>query len=163
MIDLKEEYNQISEDWRHRDKLTWQLPSVIVVIGSALTVAAFKLEIDCQYLYVIRPILLLFGGFLSFCLTFALKENLWYQIGSGEALIKIVQGKGKIIPMDKLRRIIKPEDIENNEHMCMKHLCEKHKLTGSYFFYIFCIFVTIILFGLSIWSIVESMSQLWKC
>ncbi len=164
MIDLKEEYNQISEDWRHRDKLTWQLPSVIVVIGSALMVTAFTLDIDRPcLLYVIRSILLLFGGFLSLCLTFALKENLWYQIGSGEVLIKIVQGKKDIIPTDKLRRIIKPEDIENNKYMCMKQLCKKHRLTGSYFFYIFCIFVTIILFGLSIWSIVESMSQLWKC
>jgi len=53
MIDLKEEYNQISEDWRHRDKLTWQLPSVVIVIGSALTAAAFTLNIDPQYLYVI--------------------------------------------------------------------------------------------------------------
>lgn len=161
MIDWTREYNQISEDWRHRDKLTWQLPSVIVVIGSALTAAAFTLNIDLQYLYVIRPILLLFGGFLSLCLTFALKENLWYQIGSGEALIKIVQDKGDKIPMDKVRRIIKPEDLAINESM--KQLCKKHRLTGSYIFYIFCIFVTIILFGLSIWSIVESVSQLWKC
>ena len=161
MVDLTEEYNQISEDWRHRDKLTWQLPSVVVVIGSALTAAAFTLNIDLQYLYVIRPILLLFGGFLSLCLTFALKENLWYQIGSGEALIKIVQDKGDKIPMDKVRRIIKPEDLAINESM--KQLCKKYRLAGSYIFYIFCIFVTIILFGLSIWSIVESVSQLWKC
>ncbi len=161
MIDPKEEYKQISEDWRHRDKLTWQLPSVVVVIGSALTAAAFTLNTDLQYLYVIRPILLLFGGFLSLCLTFALKENLWYQIGSGEALIKIVQDKGDKIPTDKVRRIIKPEDLAINESM--KQLCKKHRLTGSYIFYIFCIFVTIILFGLSIWSIVESVSQLWKC
>lgn len=161
MIDLKKEYNQISEDWRHRDKLTWQLPSVIVVIGSASMAAAFTLNIDLQYLYVIRPILLLFGGFLSLCLTFALKENLWYQIGSGETLIKIVQDKGDKIPTDKVRRIIKPKDLAINESM--KQLCKKHRLTASYIFYIFCIFVTIILFGLFIWSIVESVSQLWKC
>ena len=99
-------------------------------------VTAFTLDIDRPcLLYVIRSILLLFGGFLSLCLTFALKENLWYQIGSGEVLIKIVQGKKDIIPTDKLRRIIKPEDIENNKYMCMKQLCEKHRLKGSYFCY----------------------------
>jgi len=161
MIDPKEEYKQISEDWRHRDNLTWQLPSVVIVIGSALTAAAFTLDIDLQYLYVIRPILLLFGGFLSLCLTYALKENLWYQIGSGEALIKIAQNKGDEIPTDKVRRIIRPEDLAINESM--KQLRKKHRLIVSYFFYIFCIFVTIIIFGLSFSSIVASVCQLWEC
>ncbi|MBW1822156.1 MAG: hypothetical protein JRI92_10425 [Deltaproteobacteria bacterium] len=72
---------------------------------------------------------------MSLCLTFALKENLWYQIGSGEALIKIVQDKGDEIPTDKVIRIIKPEDLAINESM--KQLCKKHRLTGSYILY-FC-------------------------
>lgn len=61
------EYNQISEDWRHRDNLTWQIPSVIVAIGGALIAAAFTLnKKPC-----IRPLLLGFGAFLSLCLIFA--------------------------------------------------------------------------------------------
>ena len=41
----KVEYEQISEDWRHRDNFTWQIPSVIVVIGGALIAAALTLDI----------------------------------------------------------------------------------------------------------------------
>ncbi len=143
------EYNQISEDWRHRDNLTWQIPSVIVVIGGALIAAAFTLNIEpC-----IRPVLLGFGAFLSLCLTFALKENLWYQMGSGEALIKIVKGEINNIPMDKVRRIHKPKDIDVK--ICKKQLIEKHGLTGSNCLFKFCVGVTIILFVLLIGSIVE--------
>ena len=43
------EYSQISQDWRHRDNLTWQIPSIIVVIGGALITAAFALKIDPKY------------------------------------------------------------------------------------------------------------------
>ncbi len=42
------EYNQISADWRHRNNLTWQIPSVVVVIGGALITTAFALDIKTQ-------------------------------------------------------------------------------------------------------------------
>jgi len=151
MTNLEEvEYEQISEDWRHRDNLTWQIPSVIVVIGGALITAAFTLNIKP---FIIRPILLGLGASLSLCLTFALKENLWYQMGSGEALIKIAKGEINNIPEDKVRRILKPNDIDVK--ICKKQLIKKHGLTGSNCLFIFCVGVTIILFGLLICSIVE--------
>ena len=147
------EYNQISEDWRHRDNLTWQIPSVIVAIGGALIAAAFTLDIKpC-----IRPLLLGFGAFLSLCLIFALKENLWYQIGSGEALKKIANGEGYKIPKNKVRRIVKPEDWKVKN--CKKELIKIHGLTGSYHLFHFCIIVTIILFGLLIWSIYKCLNM----
>jgi len=151
------EYQQISEDWRHRDNLTWQIPSIIVVIGSALIAAAFTLNIEP----FIRPILLGFGGFLSLCLTYALKENLWYQVGSGEALIKIVKGEINKIPKDEVRRILKPEDID--VEICKKELIKKHGLTGSNRLFKFCVGVTIILFVLLIWSIAECLTEGLSC
>ncbi|OLS23366.1 MAG: hypothetical protein HeimC3_25300 [Candidatus Heimdallarchaeota archaeon LC_3] len=88
------EYNQISEDWRHRDNFTWQLPSVILVIGSALIVTAFGLDIDLRYLNTVRIILLGLGALLSFSLTWALIQNLWYQVGSSQALINLQNNEG---------------------------------------------------------------------
>ena len=38
-----------------------------------------------------------------------------YQMGSGEALIKIVNNKGGEIPTDKVRRILKPEDFKDEK------------------------------------------------
>ena len=141
------EYIQISQDWRHRDNLTWQLPSLIVAIGGAVIAAAFTLDMTP----LIKAVLLGFGAFLSLCLNFALKENLHYQVGSGEALTKIV--KGEKIPENVPRRIIKPEDLGIKNWK--KELVRKHRLTGSYYLLNFCIIITIILFGLVVSSIAE--------
>jgi hypothetical protein len=85
------EYNQISEDWRHRDNLTWQIPSVIVVIGGALIAAAFTLNIEpC-----IRPVLLGFALLLSLCLTIALGQNLELQNLNGKQLKNLSKKIGK--------------------------------------------------------------------
>ena len=102
----KGEYAQISDDWRHRDNLTWQIPSVIVVIAGATLVAAFKLDIDPQYLlYAVRAGLLFLALSLSSCLTYALNQNIWYQVGSSLALESIIAQRN--IP-GKLRRALDP-------------------------------------------------------
>lgn len=146
------EYQQISEDWRHRDNLTWQIPSIIVVIGGALIAAAFALNIDPHYLCIVRPILLGFGASLSLCLTFALAQNLWYQVGSGEALKKIVEGKGDEIPNSKMRRTLCPKDLGISKKRFIKLLFTR--LTGSTILLILCICIAFILSGLFICSIV---------
>ena len=71
------EYQQASEDWRHRDSLTWQIPAVIVVVGSVVIVEAFKLPDDIKG--GIRTWLFLFSFALAFCLSFALSQNLYLQ------------------------------------------------------------------------------------
>ncbi len=152
------EYNQISEDWRHRDNLTWQIPSIIVVIGGALIVAAFTFNMDSQYLCIIRPILLGFGASLSFCLTFALAQNLWYQVGSGAALIKIANDKGDKIPKNKvMRRTLSPKDFDISKWDFIIQLFTR--LTGSALLLILCICITFILFGL-LWIISRSVCYL---
>jgi len=147
------EYQQISEDWRHRDNLTWQIPSIIVVIGGALITAAFALNTDPKYLCIVRPILLGFGALLSLCLTFALAQNLWYQVGSGEALIKIANDEGYNLPKDEMRRTLSPKDFcISKKREFIKRLFTK--LTGSTLLLILCICIAFILSGLFIWSIV---------
>ena len=118
------EYNQISADWRHRDNLTWQIPSVIVVVGGALVTAAFGLEIDHEWLCTIRIILLAFGASFSFTLSIALIQNLWYQVGSESALEKLLSGKGKEITRaeSKVRRTLSHRDLGLSGRYVMRRL-----------------------------------------
>ncbi len=44
-VDNKTEYEQVSEDWRHRDNLTWQLPSILLVVGGVALGTAFDREV----------------------------------------------------------------------------------------------------------------------
>ena len=82
-----EEYIQTSHDWRHRDVLTWQLPSILVVVGGLLVAQAFDLpERAPQW---IRIIILGFGAGLAFCLTWALLQNLDLQRKNTENLQKL--------------------------------------------------------------------------
>jgi len=146
------EYSQISQDWRHRDNLTWQIPSIVVAIGGGLTAAAFGLKIDCRYICVVRPILLGFGALLAFCLTFALAQNLWYQVGSGEALIRIARFKRSTIPKNKPRRTLNRKDFDISRWGFVVRLFRR--LTGSAFLLILCMFITFVLFALLVCSII---------
>ncbi len=85
------DYEQLSDDWRHRDQLTWQLPSVLVVIiGALITIVHEFKNLDDVENY------LLWGGlFFAGLLTIALGQNLYFQtvaedlmdaIGSGESV-----------------------------------------------------------------------------
>lgn len=85
-----------------------------------------------------------------------------YQMGSGEALIKIVNNKGGEIPTDKVRRILKPEDFKDEKGKT--EVSEQYeRLKGSRRLLILCILVTIILFVLFIWSIVECLTEGLSC
>jgi hypothetical protein len=148
--ELEREYSEISTDWRHRDNLTWQLPSIIIIIGGTLVAAAFLLEIDPQYLILIRSTLLLFDALISACLTIALGQNILYQIGSTMALEWIIEGKEgkekKILGL-KFRRTIKPKrDLELSRMKICKLLFTV--LRGSTILFILCIFITGFLFCL---------------
>ena len=140
-------YEQISEDWRHRDNLTWQLPSIIVIIGGALITAAFGLNFDPQYLYLVRATLLGFGALLSSCLTFALTQNLWYQIGSSEYLKRFVKGDKEKLPTSKCLRSISPRDFLNSHWYIIIKQHFKGFL-GSIILLFLCFFITFCLFGL---------------
>ena len=151
-MSLEREYSEISTDWRHRDNLTWQIPSILITIGGGLVAAAFLLEIDPQYLILVRSILLLFDAFLSLCLTLALVQNIIYQVGSTRALEWILGGKEckekeeKILGL-KFRRTIKPrKDLELSIKEISKTLFID--LTGSTLLCILCIFITGFLFSL---------------
>ena len=142
------EYSQISADWRHRDNLTWQIPSVIVVVGGALVTAAFGLEIDPGWEYTVRLILLAIGALFSLMLSIALGQNLRYQVGSESALEKLLSGKGKEIPRvrGKARRTLSPRDLGLSERDVARRLVTG--LTGSFFLLVLCWLVTFVLIAL---------------
>ena len=73
----KVKYEQASENWRHRDQLTWQMPAILVVVGGLLVAEAFKIPDDAPSW--IRSALLLFAFGLSTSLTLALSQNLFLQ------------------------------------------------------------------------------------
>jgi len=148
---LEREYSEISTDWRHRDNLTWQIPSILITIGGGLVAAAFLLEIDPQYLILVRSTLLLFDASLSSCLTHALGQNIFYQVGSSKALefIEAKEGKEnkeKVLRV-KCRRIINPKDDLDLSGKDIRRFL-KHELRGSTILFILCIIITGSLFFL---------------
>ncbi len=68
------EYEQTSEDWRHRDSLTWQLPAVLIGVGGALVAQALELPAGW-----VRNAIFFFAAALAVCLTVALWQNLRLQ------------------------------------------------------------------------------------
>jgi len=83
----KLEYEQASEDWRHRDHLTWQIPAVLVVVGGLLVAEAYKLPYGVPTWVKIALLLLAFG--LSLSLTLALIHNLLVQKQDKEIIKEI--------------------------------------------------------------------------
>jgi len=142
-------YAQISEDWRHRDNITWQIPSVVIAIGGSAIVAAFALDIDPDYARVVRLAILFIASSLSFCLTLALTQNLFYQIACGKALERLEKGIELPSLKDRSCRTLKPSDfrIEGRFNLLIEIL---RKLTGSLALLLVCHFITIVLIYLAL-------------
>ncbi len=95
-----QKYEQLSEDWRHRDQLTWQLPSVLVAVSGALITAVFQFEAK---LGDVRLALLWAGVIFAALLTIALGQNLYYQTVT-EDLIDAIENDDRV----RADRIPKP-------------------------------------------------------
>ena len=144
------DYNEVSADWRHRDNLTWQIPSVIVVVGGALIAAAFGLDLDHEWSRTIRALLLIFGALFSFILSIALAQNLWYQVGSQKALESLeefLQGEDEQVARagGKMRRAISPRGAVSIMGFIKTIAC---RLTGSTLLLLLCLGITGSLFWL---------------
>lgn len=71
------EYQELSADWRHRDILTWQIPTVIAAVTGFLVSKGFELIGHANPL-IIQVFFILATGF-AFCSTVALWQNLRIQ------------------------------------------------------------------------------------
>ena len=83
-LTLKDRYSEVSADWRHRDNLTWQLPTILFALTGAIFAAILKLRDDtsqCSFDSIFT--LLYFLGFLlSIAFSIMLFQNLWSQVVS---------------------------------------------------------------------------------
>lgn len=89
-----QDYQQLSDDWRHRDQLTWQLPSVLVAISGALIAAVF--QITTLETAGVRFYLLWGGLIFASLLTIALGQNLYFQTVA-EDLMDSLRGGEQIV------------------------------------------------------------------
>lgn len=84
-----QDYEQLSEDWRHRDQLTWQVPSVLVAVSGALITAVFQFD----KLADVRNYLLWGGLLFAGLLSIALGQNLYYQTVAEDLMDAIKNGE----------------------------------------------------------------------
>ena len=80
----KLEYQQASEDWRHRDSLTWQLPAVLVAVAAIVVGGVSNLDPAWA-----RPVVLGLAAYLSGVLCYALFQNLSLQAKSREIIVNL--------------------------------------------------------------------------
>lgn len=74
------EYEECSEDWRHRDRLIW------ATLPVAATVAAVIISVAFNATLVIRLCILVIGVFLTVVLLISLIRHRMYQEGSQEQI-----------------------------------------------------------------------------
>ena len=95
------DYQQLSDDWRHRDQLTWQLPSVLVAVSGALIVAVIQFD-ELERAGVKNY--LLWGGLLfAGLLTIALGQNLYFQTVA-EDLMDEIKNRERVVSGDCIPR-----------------------------------------------------------
>ena len=78
------EYEQASDDWRHRDNLTWQIPAVLVAVaGFVVSVVFGASNLTPNW---IRTGMLTIAATLGVSLSVALGQNLKLQQKSKEII-----------------------------------------------------------------------------
>ncbi len=84
-------YQQLSEDWRMRDRMTWQMPGYLVVIGGVLLASLYSKGFGLEGT-PIEPVLLMIGLGFSWIVTFFLARNIYLQAVGQDLLVAIRNG-----------------------------------------------------------------------
>ena len=82
----KIEYSQLSEDWRHRDRLFFVIPSIIITVSGVFIGVAFGYITNLW----IRMILLSIVVIWTFTMVVTLHKNIFLKKGTEELLEKLV-------------------------------------------------------------------------
>ena len=85
------EYEQICEDWRHRDLMLWQSLAVSITLTGIIFGGAFSKDMS----WMLRSILFSMAFMLNCILLLKISKDHYYQLGSRELLSKL--GSGKLI------------------------------------------------------------------
>ena len=84
-------------DWRHRDQLTWQLPSVVVAVSSALITAIFAFHVPEPT----RALLLGGGATFAGILAVMPRQNIFYQTVSEDLIERARDGQVEVYPIPR--------------------------------------------------------------
>ena len=85
------EYEQICEDWRHRDSMLWQSLAVSITLTGIIFGGAFSKDMS----WMLRSILFALALILNCILLLKISKDHYYQLGSSELLSKL--GSDKLI------------------------------------------------------------------
>ena len=99
------EYEQICEDWRHRDSMLWQSLAVSITLTGIIFGGAFSKDMS----WMLRSIPFSMAFMLNCILLLKISKDHYYQLGSSELLSKL--GSGKLISKIKLG---------TDTHVCMR-------------------------------------------
>lgn len=141
-------YCEVSADWRHRDNLTWQLPTILFAITGAIFAAILKLSDGCSKCSSdsIFMLLYLIGFLLSVAFFTMLLQNIMYQVGSSFYLKRIEENKKLPTQLPPSERVINPFSFGLSKWKVIKFtICN---LTGSSILLLFCLFNIFIFFSL---------------
>jgi hypothetical protein len=95
LVDRRLEYQEASEDWRHRDRLTWQMPPVVMaalgLVFGQVYIGTFAPGDEWIRVAILVVIALSSGG-----LVLTLKQNLSLQNQSREIITSIYRDSGRL-------------------------------------------------------------------
>ena len=85
-------YEQLSEDWRNRDRMTWQIPAVLIIVGGIFVVSVFGEQFNLEEEKWIAVGLLASGLFFVWVLTVFLTRNAYFQAVGDDLMERIKNG-----------------------------------------------------------------------
>ena len=96
MVTVNNEYEQLSEDWRNRDRITWGLLGVIVIVGGLLLVGIYGSNgsNDTEVQKQVKETLSWAGFSFALLCTIMLLRNLYLQ-AVGADLMACIKGEGE--------------------------------------------------------------------
>jgi hypothetical protein len=87
------EYEQICNDWRHRDSMLWQALAVAITLTGVVFVGAFSKDAENQWLF--RTVIFFIAALLNFVIFLKISKDHYYQLGSSDLLDRLGSEKLK--------------------------------------------------------------------
>lgn len=99
-MNMESYYKQLSEDWRMRDRMTWQMPSYLVIIGGILLISLYSSQLGITG--DVKCIILWIGLSFVWLIQFFLIRNIYLQAIAMKLLEKIVMDEMHINDVKRL-------------------------------------------------------------
>lgn len=106
------EYEQLCEDWRHRDSMLWQSLAVAITLTGIVFGVVFS---TTNVSWISKLVLFSMASTLNWVLLLKITKDHYYQLGSNDLLSEL---GGKQLTADKYEyewRIHKPSELYFNE------------------------------------------------